>query len=115
MMIQFLVLVTFLAILGVVFYAKSEALSKKTKITLSVLIGLLIGSGWLYELNSSKKSQNNREVLSAFKQGKTITCNGVDVSNKEFIYISGTLSFIPNDTNQNHKGLVIDIVTCKLK
>ena len=113
MMIQFLVLVTFLAIFGVVFYAKSEALSKKIKIILSVFIGLLIGLGWLYELNSSQKSQNNREVLSAFKQGKIITCN--DVSNKEFIYVSGTLSFIPNDTNQNHKGLVIDIVTCKLK
>ena len=77
MMIQFLVLITFLAIFGAVFYAKNEALSKKTKITLSIFIGFLIGFGWLYELNSSKKSQNNREVLSAFKQGKIITCNEI--------------------------------------
>ncbi|MBP6324847.1 MAG: hypothetical protein KBE79_00045 [Sulfurospirillum sp.] len=114
-MIQFLILITFLAIFGTVFYAKSETLSKKSKIILFVSVGILIAFGWLYELNSSQKSQNNREVLSAFKQGKIITCNDIDVSNKEFIYVSGTLSFMPNDTNQNHKGLVIDIVTCKLK
>ena len=114
-MIQFLILITFLAIFGTVFNAKSETLSKKSKIILFVSVGILIAFGWLYELNSSQKSQNNREVLSAFKQGKIITCNDIDVSNKEFIYVSGTLSFMPNDTNQNHKGLVIDIVTCKLK
>ena len=114
-MIQFLILIGFLAIFGTVFYAKSETLSKKSKIILFVSVGILIAFGWLYELNSSQKSQNNREVLSAFKQGKIITCNDIDVSNKEFIYVSGTLSFMPNDTNQNHKGLVIDIVTCKLK
>lgn len=114
-MIQFLIFITIVAIFGAIFYAKSEALNRKSKIATLLIIGHAIGFGWFYELNNANQSEHNREVLSAFKQGKTLTCKEVEVNNKTFIYVSGTLSFIPKDTNENHKGLVLDIVTCKLK
>ncbi len=114
-MIQFLALITIVAILGAFFYAKSESLSRKSKIIVFLLLGHLIGFGWLYEFNTSNQSKHNREILSAFKQGKSLTCKDVEVDNKHFIYVSGTLSFIPNDANEENKGLVIDSVTCKLK
>lgn len=114
-MIQFLIFLTIVAILVVIFYAKSESLSRKSKIVALLIIGHAIGFGWLYELNNANQSENNREVLTAFKQGKVLTCKEIEVNNKEFIYISGTLSFMPNETNQKHKGLVIDIATCNVK
>lgn len=114
-MIQFLIFITIVAIFGAIFYAKSEALTRKSKIVTLLIIGHAIGFGWFYELNNANQSEHNREVLSAFKQGKILTCKEIEVSNKGFIYISGTLSFMPNDTNQKHKGLVIDIATCNVK
>ena len=114
-MLQFLMFVTVLALVGAIFYAKSAALPRKAKWILFLILGHVIGFGWLYELNNSHQSEQNREILSAFKQGKTLTCKEVEVNNKTFIYVSGTLSFIPKDTNEKHKGVVLDIVTCKLK
>lgn len=114
-MIQFLIFITIVAILGAVFYAKSESLSRKSRIVVVLIIGHAIGFGWLYELRNAHQSESNRDVLTAFKQGKILTCKEVEVSNKGFIYISGTLSFMPNDANAEHKGLVIDIATCNVK
>lgn len=114
-MMQGLIFITIVAILGAIFYAKSEALSRKSKLIVFLLIGHLIGFGWLYEFNNANQREHNREVLSAFKQGKTLTCKEVEVNHKSFIYVSGTLSFMPHEMNQEHKGLVIDIATCKLK
>lgn len=114
-MIQFLAFATIVALLGAFFYAKSEALSKKSKIIVVLIVAHIIGFGWLYEFRTSHQSQYNRDILSAFKQGKSLTCKEIEVNNKQFIYVSGTLSFMPNETNTEHKGLVIDIATCKLK
>jgi len=114
-MIQVLIFITILAILGAIFYAKSESLTRKSKMIVILVLGHAIGFGWLYELNNSNQSEHNREVLSAFKQGKTLTCKDVEINHKRFIYVSGTLSFIPNDANEEHKGLVIDIATCNIK
>jgi hypothetical protein len=114
-MIQFLIFITIMAILGAIFYAKSEALTRKSKIVALLVVGHAIGFGWFYELNNANQSEHNRDVLSAFKQGKILTCKEIEVNNKGFIYISGTLSFMPNDANVEHKGLVIDIATCNIK
>jgi hypothetical protein len=114
-MIQVLIFITILVILGAIFYAKSESLTRKSKMIVILVLGHAIGFGWLYEFNNANQSEHNREVLSAFKQGKSLTCKEVEIDNKRFLYVSGTLSFIPNDANEAQKGLVLDIATCKLK
>ncbi|MBP6497208.1 MAG: hypothetical protein KA253_00895 [Campylobacteraceae bacterium] len=111
---QFLIFITLVAILSIGFFAKKTTLSKKAKMIIILLVGHAIMFAWLYELNNQRVSENNRVVLNAFKQGKTIYCDGIELTSKDFIFVSGTLSFIANDKNQNQKGLVIDISTCKM-
>lgn len=114
-MIQFLIFITIVVLLGSIFYANTQTLSSTAKRVVFIVLGLLIGFGWLYELNNSKERQHHTEVLNAFKQGKALTCKEVEVNNTRFIYVSGTLSFIPNDANKEQQGLVIDSVTCNVK
>lgn len=111
---QFLIFITLVAILSMGFFAKKTTLSKKAKMIIILLVGHAIMFAWLYELNNQRVSENNRVVLNAFKQGKAIYCDGIELTSKDFIFVSGTLSFIANDKNQNQKGLVIDISTCKM-
>ena len=111
---QFLIFITLVAILSIGFFAKKTTLSKKAKMIIILLVGHAIMFAWLYELNNQRVSENNRVVLNAFKQEKTIYCDGLELTSKDFIFVSGTLSFIANDKNQNQKGLVIDISTCKM-
>jgi len=108
---QFLIFITLVAILSMLLFAKKTTLSKKAKMVIILLVGHAIMFAWLYELNNQRVSENNRVVLNAFKQGKTIFCDGLELSSKDFIFVSGTLSFIANNTDQ--KGVVIDISTCK--
>ncbi len=112
---QILIFLVLLLIVGAIFYAKHETLSFSSKIGLIALFIIILGSGWWYEKRSSEKSEQNRIVISAFKQGKTLFCEGREVDNETFIFVSGTLSFIPNEQNQNDKGVIIDISKCKLE
>ena len=114
-MIQFFIFILSALFFVAIFFANNEALSKKNKIILFLVLGHLIGFGWLYEFHNAEQRNNNREMLSAFKQGKSLTCKEVEVNKEHFIYVSGTLSFIPTDANEAQKGLVLDIATCKLK
>ena len=110
-----LIFLALVILVGFIWYAKKETLSKKAKLGLLLLIALLIGSAWWYELSVSKKSEHNRTMLSAFKQGKTLQCGDIKVTYREFVFVSGTLSFIANDQNQHYKGVVIDMARCKIE
>lgn len=110
---QWLIFFTALGLVVALIFAKKETLSKKAKIAIILLVGHAIMFAWLYELNSSNVSENNRAVLNAFKQGKVVYCGEIEVTSDNFIFVSGTLSFIPSNKNTNQKGVVIDIATCK--
>lgn len=109
---QLLIFIAIVLILLSLFFAKNESFSVKGKIAFAVSMLVLIALGWVYQSNVSTQTEQNREVLSAFKQGKTLMCGEIEVSKKMFIYVSGTLSFVPNDKNVAHRGIVIDIETC---
>lgn len=110
---QFLIFLVFAMLVGSVLFAKKDTLSTRLKVIFLIIVGLLIGLAWLYEDTISAESQEYRVVLNAFKQGKTLYCDDVEVSAKKFVFISGTQSFIASDKNKEHKGVVIDIATCK--
>ncbi|WP_333803371.1 hypothetical protein [Sulfurospirillum sp.] len=105
--------VAFLIVFGL--YAKKSALSKKAKVGLGVAFALLALFSWWYEGHTRENTEHNRLLISAFKQGKTLYCDGREISSATFVFVSGTLSFIANDKNKNDKGVVIDMVTCKLE
>ncbi|WP_263831957.1 hypothetical protein [Sulfurospirillum oryzae] len=112
---QLLLLLAVAFLIVFVMYAKKNALSKKAKVGILAALALLIAFAWLYEAKSTQNSEQNRLLINAFKQGKTLDCEGKEISSATFVFVSGTLSFIPNDKNQNDKGVVIDILTCKMK
>ena len=112
-MIQLVIFLVFAALIASIFFAKKDEVSLRSKIVFLVVATLLIGLAWLYENTISQESQEYREMINAFKQGKTLYCDTVEVNAKKFVFISGTLSFVANDKNKDHKGLVIDIATCK--
>ena len=111
---QLLLFIAIVLLLSAFWYAKKEALSIRTKLLLLGCILMTIVAGAFYEWKVAQKSAHNRVMLNAFKQGKTLVCGQREVHQKDFIFVSGTMSFIPSDTNKNDKGVVIDIFTCKL-
>ena len=112
---QFLLFIVVVMIFSLFWYAKKSAMSKRKKWTLFILLAVLIKVGVIYEWHLSQKSAQNRAMISAFKQGKTLYCEGREISSATFVFVSGTLSFIPNDKNKNDKGVVIDMATCTIE
>lgn len=112
---QFLLFLVLVLLLVSVFYAKKSTLPKKAKGSLFIVLALLVGLAWWYEAENRQNSEESRLLISAFKQGKTIYCSGKEISSAMFVFVNGTLSFIPNDKNKNDKGVVIDIATCTLE
>jgi len=113
MLLLLFLAVVFLVVFGI--YAKKSTLSKKAKVGLFIALAFLIGLAWQYESQNRQNSEDNRLIINAFKQGKTLYCDGREISSATFVFVSGTLSFIANNKNPNDKGIVIDIDTCKLE
>ena len=108
-----LFLLLILAIL-VIFVSKKESLSNSMKISIVVSLSVVIGVGWLYTAYNQKTALGEREIINAFEQGKTLTCGKQKVNNTNFIFVSGTLSFVAKESVKELKGVVIDISTCKI-
>ncbi len=108
-----LFLILILAIL-IIFVSKKDTLSTGVKIYILVSLVIVIGAGWFYNLNSQNSAQHDRNIVNAFEQGKDIKCGIYTVNSKNFIFVSGTLSFVTNGNTENLKGVVLDISTCKL-
>lgn len=80
-----------------------------------MVLAFLLALAWWYEAQSRQSSEENRLMISAFKQGKSLYCDGREISLDTFVFVNGTLSFIANNNNQNDRGVVIDLETCKLE
>lgn len=112
---QFLLFLAVVLLVVSVIYAKKSTFSKQAKIGFLSFLVVLIGVGWWFEAHNRENSEANRLMISAFKQGKTLYCDGREISSSTFVFVSGTLSFIANDKNPDDKGIVIDMATCKLE
>jgi len=108
--ILFLLLV--LAVL-LMFVSKKDTLEKTTKIYIILSLVLVFLVGWLYTVYNQSIAKNDRAVINAYEQGKTITCGNYKVNINSFIFVSGTLSFVAKENKKELKGVVIDISTCK--
>ncbi len=108
--ILFLLLI--LAVL-LIFVSKKESLTTSVKIYIILSLVLIFLAGWLYTLYNQKTAQNEREIINAYEQGKTITCGDYKVNSNSFIFVSGTLSFVAKEDRKDLKGVVVDISTCK--
>ncbi len=107
-----LFLLLILAIL-VIFVSKKESLSNSMKISIVASLSIVFIAGWLYTAYNQKTALNEREIINAFEQGKTLTCDNQKVNNNNFIFVNGTLSFVAKESVKELKGVVIDISTCR--
>lgn len=92
-----------------------KKLGSKTKPFFVILLLATIIFSVFFEIQNIKKAEKNREVLTAFNQGKSIICKDLNISNDYFNYEFGTASFISKDNNLSLKSLIIDINHCRLK
>ncbi len=113
-MVRLILFILVVVIFAILFSSKSKTLPKKSKIALVVTLGALLVFGYLHEIKSTQQDKKDQELLSAFKQGKVLLCNGISVSKETFMYVSGTLSFIPQATNVQNKGAVLQLHTCSI-
>jgi|APHig6443717497_1056834.scaffolds.fasta_scaffold55580_2 membrane protein implicated in regulation of membrane protease activity len=112
---QLLLFLALVFLIASVIAAKKSTFSRKAKGGLFIVLALLLILAWWYEARSRQNSEENRLMINAFKQGKSLYCDGREISSDSFVFVNGTLSFIANDKNQNDRGIVIDIATCKLE
>lgn len=84
----------------------------RSKILMLVSIIAIITLASLYEFTKESNSLENREKLNIFLQGKTLFCDGIEVNQKSFQYISGTQVFMPNKTNETYRGVVLELSKC---
>lgn len=108
--ILFLLLI--LAIL-LIFVSKKESLTTNLKIYIIISLVLIFFAGWVYTRYNQRTAENEREIINAYEQGKTIICGDYKVNSNDFIFVSGTLSFVAKENRKDLKGVVVDISTCK--
>ncbi len=109
---QIILFLVFILVIVLVVAAKNDSLSKGTKIYIGVSAIIILGMMYFYESSKTKSGQFNRQIVNAFKQGKTLTCKEYKVNNENFIYVSGTSTFMPKDKNNELQGAIIEVSTC---
>ncbi|MDX1809528.1 MAG: hypothetical protein R3331_08300 [Sulfurospirillaceae bacterium] len=107
-----LFLLLILAVL-IIFVAKKDTFSTNAKIYISISFAVLIALGWAFNFYSNESASRNRELINIFEQGNDIECSGYKVNSKNFIFVSGTLSFVAKSDVKSLRGVVLDISTCK--
>ncbi|MDR0666668.1 MAG: hypothetical protein LBF71_04565 [Campylobacteraceae bacterium] len=100
-----------LSILLFTLYLKNGRFTLAKRITIGILILLLIGTVAFYEISYAKRSGQNREILDAFNQNKTLICEGHEVTSADFTFVGGTKVFMRKDIAQG----VIPIEDCEVR
>lgn len=97
------------------FYARSERFSKIGRWLILLLSVLLIAFVVAYEVMQENQSEKNRELLSAFLQGKTLICKEYEVTQDRFNFTGGTKVFNGKEHIQELQGVIVSIEECGLK
>ena len=75
--------------------ARQDALGKGLKGFVIMMLVLAVGSAILFEYINSQGEKRYRPLITAFKEGKNLSCAGKIISNKTYSYEPGTASFQP--------------------
>jgi protein-S-isoprenylcysteine O-methyltransferase Ste14 len=112
-MMQAILLLLFALLILLIVAAKSDSLTRRSKIYLGVVVSVLLVAMYFYESSQTNRTEQDRQFVNAYKQGKTLTCGQYKVSKDNFIYVSGTQTFVPNDKQETLNGVIIEVSTCK--
>jgi hypothetical protein len=94
--------------------AKLEVLTPRAKTLIFTLMMTILATAILYEFMVSKTQQQNRQLINAFSQGKTLICKDKQVTKENFLLESGTSSFMAKQGKTDITGIIYAIEDCKL-
>jgi hypothetical protein len=83
---------------------------EKYNILISSIVVLSFLAYYTHLQNLDRKS--NFDMIVSFNQDKTLYCNDINITNKEFNYVSGTSSFI-GKRDTKYYGITLQLEDCK--
>ncbi len=113
MQIMLLLIVILLILLIVAL--KKDSISSLNKVYITLIVVTIIVSIIIYQSLFSQHEKHNRELINAYKQGKTLICNQHEVNNTSFNLETGTQSFVAKRELKELSGIIYDIGDCTLK
>ena len=66
----------------------------------------------MFNTYNEQEAEKTRDVTTKFNQGKTIICNGEEISSKDYTLSVGTYTFIGKD-NTSNAGTMISASICE--
>ena len=84
----------------------------KQKLIATLVVFAIIFSALLYNTQSNAQSQRVLDVITKFKQGKSVKCQDKEVNNTNFSLSVGTYTFI-GKSKTSAEGLMINVSACE--
>ena len=110
---QIVLFLIFILLVLLVVVSKKDSLGKNTKISIIIVVAVFAVMIYFYESIVGNNAEYNREMVNAFRQGKTLTCEEHKVNKEKFLYISGTQTFMPKSSETTLKGIIVKVSACK--
>jgi len=82
------------------------------KISIALVVFFIVLSAIGYNKYNTFKTNKMLSVIIKYNQGKTVSCNGVDVNNSRYSLSVGTYTFIGKE-NTPHYAEMISAANCK--
>ena len=111
---QIVLFLIFILLVLLVVVSKKDSLGKNTKISIIIVVAVFAVMIYFYESVVGNNAEYNREMVNAFRQGKTLTCKDYKVNKEMFLYISGTQTFMPKSRETTLKGIILEVSACKV-
>lgn len=86
----------------------------RQRLLLASALVLAILCAGIYTLSKRQKSEHVAHLVILFSQGKSLECEGYEVHEQSFNFVSGTLSFVGKPNTPYHR-LTLALDSCKLK
>ena len=87
-------------------------LTKRQKALVTAIVLAIVLSAIGFNKYSSVQRENMMNVIMKFNQHKTVSCNGVDVNDKDYTLSIGTYTFIGKENTPNYAQM-ISASTCE--
>ena len=110
---QIVLFLIFILLVLLAVVSKKNSFSKNAKISVTIVVAALTIVIYFYESGLKNSAQYNREMVNAFRQGKTLTCKEYKVNKDKFLYVSGTQTFVPKSSETTLEGVIVKVSTCK--
>lgn len=103
-----------LVVVGLFFLALHyfTELTRHQKTLVTAIVLAIVLSAIAFNAYSSSQRENMMSVVMKFNQHKTVTCNGIDVNDKDYTLSIGTYTFIGKENTPNY-GQMISASTCE--